>query len=94
MKKTILLTLFLLSCFSSFTQELHTAIPLDASLKEVREILQFSDDQGKILLKFRGKKFSQYSVLQHSELLENTTVKLEDRYELLETLHGENSFHL
>ena len=89
-----LILLFTLCSFRSSAQVEITQIPLDKSLGSQIEIMQFSADQGRTLLHFRGKKFCQYSLVTEGELSESNTIALGAEHLFLDCIWDENDFTL
>lgn len=94
MNRIIVIAIFLLYMVGLFAQTTVAVIPLDSSLEEVRETMQFSAGQGNVLFKFRGRDFCQYSILRQDSVVKSEVVKLGDNYDFLEYFHDEKNFNL
>lgn len=86
--------LYLSTSFTISAQTELTSIPLDKSLGSQIEIMQFSADQGRTLLKFRGKKFCQYSLIMEGKLSQSNTIALGPEHLFLDCIWDENGFNL
>ncbi len=87
-------TILLVCLVKSFAQNEFATIPLDTSLGDVHEMLQFSGGQSHILFKFQGEGLCQYSLLQQEKMIESKTLELGDKFNLLGWLYDENHFSL
>ncbi len=90
----LFILVFLLPTVQTIAQTEIAKIPLDNRLRDITEIIHFTDAKGKNLLKFQNKDHAQYSLIIEDSLQANKTIPLKERYELLECLSSNRDFTL
>lgn len=78
----------------AYTQYEFATIALDPYMEEVKEILQFSDDQGNLLLNIHDQKNYQYSLIRPNKVIKNKTIWLSKKYQFMESIYDKNAFTL
>ena len=94
LKRLILVIVLLAGLAKVHTQKEFATITLDDNLKEVKEILKFSDDQGHLLLNFHNRYTYQYNLIRPDKTIETQSIKLDKRYRFIESIYDEKEFTL